>query len=387
MNRLNKILILIFIYNIFIFPQRNAAELKSGIDSLLTAPFFQSTQAAIEIYDLTAHHLLYKKNEKLLLTPASNMKILTTAAALFYLGHDYQFQTSVCYTGNILNRILYGDLYLIGGGDPLFNMQNLDSLINSILPSSAVTKRMSKEFNSKSSGEWYSFYRFAEAQKNQYQILSIDTTIDIDTLHIALRFEEKGTRLADETIHTKAGDFNCKKFLVQKIVNYLLFDILPVPLLTENDTIWIAQDRWIVKDVVPTTKLDLSTFGFGKQYFPGYKQVLIPEIPTGVNENKEMVSDFRLYQNYPNPFNPSTIIKYSLSANSDVSLTIYDIMGKEIVTLVNKKQNAGNYEVNFNPSKINNGLSSGVYFYRISINSDKLKAGTQSITKKLLYLK
>ena len=132
MNRLNKILILIFIYNIFIFPQRNAAELKSGIDSLLTAPFFQSTQAAIEIYDLTAHHLLYKKNEKLLLTPASNMKILTTAAALFYLGHDYQFQTSVCYTGNILNRILYGDLYLIGGGDPLFNMQNLDSLINEI---------------------------------------------------------------------------------------------------------------------------------------------------------------------------------------------------------------------------------------------------------------
>ena len=290
--------------------------------------------------------------------------------------------SKVGYTGLPVFPSIDSTFISFDGSDAYSYMKffNLDSLINNILPSSAATKRMSKEFSSKSSGDWYSYYRFAEVEKHQYQILSIDTTIDIDTLHIALRFEEKGTRLADETIHTKAGDFNCKKFLVQKIVNYLLFDILPVPLLTENDTIWIAQDRWIVKDVVPTTKLDLSTFGFGKQYFPGYKQVLIPEIPTGVNENKEMVSDFRLYQNYPNPFNPSTIIKYSLSANSDVSLTIYDIMGKEIVTLVNKKQNAGNYEVNFNPSKINNGLSSGVYFYQLQ-SADQVK------THKLLLLK
>lgn len=132
MKRLNKILIIIFICNIFIFPQRNGAELRLGLDSLLSDPFFQSTQAAIDIYDLTAHKPLYQKNEKLLLIPASNMKILTTAAAIIYLGPDYQFKTSVCYTGNILNNILYGDLYIVGGGDPLFNTKDLDSLIKEI---------------------------------------------------------------------------------------------------------------------------------------------------------------------------------------------------------------------------------------------------------------
>jgi Concanavalin A-like lectin/glucanases superfamily/Secretion system C-terminal sorting domain len=70
---------------------------------------------------------------------------------------------------------------------------------------------------------------------------------------------------------------------------------------------------------------------------------------------------YALHQNYPNPFNPATTISYDLSANSHVTLKIYDILGREVATLVNGEQNAGVYKVNFNASR----YASGVYFYRI----------------------
>jgi hypothetical protein len=85
---------------------------------------------------------------------------------------------------------------------------------------------------------------------------------------------------------------------------------------------------------------------------------------------------FQLAQNYPNPFNPTTSIKYSLASKSKVELKIYNILGKEIVTLVNNFQDAGNYEVKFNAQN----LSSGVYFY-------ELNAGNFSAKKKMVLLK
>jgi hypothetical protein len=70
---------------------------------------------------------------------------------------------------------------------------------------------------------------------------------------------------------------------------------------------------------------------------------------------------FALEQNYPNPFNPSTIIKFSLAADSKVSLTVFDVLGQEVSNLINGNLSAGLHEINFNASNIN----SGVYFYRI----------------------
>ncbi len=132
MSNIKKILIIIFLFNTLTFPQENVQGLKYQIDTLLSGPFFQSTLAAVEIYDLTSHETLYTKNEKMLLNPASNMKILTTASALLFLEPDYRFITNIYYSGNILNKILYGDLYIIGGGDPLFQTHDLDSLVKLI---------------------------------------------------------------------------------------------------------------------------------------------------------------------------------------------------------------------------------------------------------------
>ncbi len=79
------------------------------------------------------------------------------------------------------------------------------------------------------------------------------------------------------------------------------------------------------------------------------------------NEDSSHPIDYFLSQNYPNPFNPSTRINYSLPHSSKVTLKVYDILGNEIKTLVNKEQNAGIYEVEYDSK----GLSSGIYFYRI----------------------
>ncbi len=108
------------------------------------------------------------------------------------------------------------------------------------------------------------------------------------------------------------------------------------------------------------------------------------------NVNLDAITfDFELAQNFPNPFNPTTKINYSIpsvtlrQAQSDihVSLKIYDILGKEIATLVNEEKSAGNYEVEFSVGQESFPvLPSNVYFYR-------LQAGTFIETKKMVLLK
>jgi aminopeptidase N len=86
--------------------------------------------------------------------------------------------------------------------------------------------------------------------------------------------------------------------------------------------------------------------------------------------------EFSLEQNYPNPFNPSTKIKYQIANTGFVNLQVYDILGNEVVTLINKEMQTGNYEVEFDAP----GLPSGIYFY-------KLKAGSFVETKKMVLLR
>ncbi len=98
---------------------------------------------------------------------------------------------------------------------------------------------------------------------------------------------------------------------------------------------------------------------------------------TNVSPSKRVhLLNYKLEQNYPNPFNPSTVIGYQLSESGFTTLKIYNLLGSEVKTLVNKYQNAGVHEVTFDAS----GLSSGVYFYR-------LLAGSFIKTKKLILIR
>lgn len=90
---------------------------------------------------------------------------------------------------------------------------------------------------------------------------------------------------------------------------------------------------------------------------------------------------YELEQNYPNPFNPSTRIKYAISSKQFVSLKVYDILGRELATLVNEEESAGSYEVEFNAPY----LSSGVYFYQLKVyNTDGGTSGFIANQKMIL---
>lgn len=123
-----KVLILSFIFIISSFPQ----SLKSKIDKILKGELFETCLVAIQIEDLTTNKTLYKKNEKFLLRPASNMKIITSAAGLLYLGPDYEFRTDLYYDGYTSNDTLYGNIYVVGGCDPDFTTGDLYKFVNAI---------------------------------------------------------------------------------------------------------------------------------------------------------------------------------------------------------------------------------------------------------------
>lgn len=122
---------------------------------------------------------------------------------------------------------------------------------------------------------------------------------------------------------------------------------------------------------------DLTSFEMGLKYFVYVASK--PAVATGIEEENNptnVVSDFELYQNYPNPFNPTTQIKFALAEQSQVTLKVYNILGKEIATLVNEVKSAGTHKVNFDGST----LASGVYFYT-------LQAGKFSQTNKMILIK
>jgi len=93
-------------------------------------------------------------------------------------------------------------------------------------------------------------------------------------------------------------------------------------------------------------------------------------------ENTTTPKEFYLFQNYPNPFNPTTFISYELKSSDFISLKVFDLNGKEIQTLINKKQSAGSYTIEFNASN----LSSGIYFYSLQTES-------YTETKKMILIK
>ncbi len=100
-----------------------------------------------------------------------------------------------------------------------------------------------------------------------------------------------------------------------------------------------------------------------------------PTVLAGIKESNAPAK-FVLEQNYPNPFNPTTVISYQVSAVSDVTLKVYDVLGRQAATLVNEKKMPGTYEVKFDGRK----FASGVYFYRIEV-------GSFVSTKKMMLVK
>ena len=105
-----------------------------------------------------------------------------------------------------------------------------------------------------------------------------------------------------------------------------------------------------------------------------------PEEVMSIRENLAAPAQYVLYQNYPNPFNPMTVIRYRLPIASRVRLKVYDLLGREVATLVDGMQDAGYKSVEWNPSREIGGIVSGIYFYQLTTPSFR-------DTKKLLLVK
>ncbi len=104
------------------------SSISSDIDLILADDYFKTCQIAIDIYDLSEKKIVYRKNSRQLFHPASNMKIISSAAGLYFLSPEYEFITSIWHDGEIADSILAGNLYYVGGFDPDFTTKDLDSL-------------------------------------------------------------------------------------------------------------------------------------------------------------------------------------------------------------------------------------------------------------------
>jgi hypothetical protein len=224
--------------------------------------------------------------------------------------------------------------------------------------------------------KWYPVYRFAQSINDEYTILRVDTTVSFDSVNIPLRFEYLGVRLADEMLHTPIADFGCKKFIRRIDVSYLFtppppFPVIPVPIFSLNDTVWIAPGHWMVKGVIPVTNIDLGVINIDVPpfYIPGLVTELDGFVITSVKGGEELFipDKIALSQNYPNPFNPTTTIRYQLPGNSKVAIGIYNILGEQVRVLVDGIEPAGERSIDWDSrDEAGNVVPSGVYLYRLT---------------------
>jgi len=231
-------------------------------------------------------------------------------------------------------------------------------------------------------------------------ITSFDVTASKHfTVPNATRFTTAGPVVLDSIFCTKSG--------TNYLVNVFLRNESTTTTITNPSVKLICNDAWVLPitnnvknlpNIPPGGTVSNSTaftisyidslfllnncFNFkvevmsgGWTYWKDSLQVIIP-LEGVEDELNPLPTEFALEQNYPNPFNPTTSIQYAISSRQFVTLKVYDVIGKEVATLVNEEKAAGKHKVNFNAST----LSSGVYFYR-------LQAGSFVQTRKMLLLK
>jgi hypothetical protein len=162
---------------------------------------------------------------------------------------------------------------------------------------------------------------------------------------------------------------------------------VPAPLLGFTDgTTYVATDLYngnttqpvVFTAGVDTLKVSLPAYGSAVFVIDNVAHTLVLPLLTGVGKSRSGVipGEYGLGQNYPNPFNPATTISYQIRSAGGVTLRVYDVLGREVATLVNGYQPPGTYGVTFDGSR----LSSGVYFYR-------LQSGSFVNTKKMVLAK
>ncbi len=287
--------------------------------------------------------------------------------------------------GEIQNTVFRDSSFISFNGSIASLYFNLLSLLDSAELGGVSLSDLSQRYSG-----WYDLFRFAQAVNSKYELIKIDTVVNYEGIDINVIGTISGVRAEDEIINTPAGNFLCKKFVLSVNVDakvQLLPPPIPpliIPIINIPQSYYITEGKWIVREFRPTVESeDLSLLGIESFTILGAETNLVEtEYPTSVYDEFIPLS-FELKQNYPNPFNPTTTIKFTIPnvvdakfASTKTKLAVYDILGREVTTLVNKHLTPGNYEIVFDAE----GLSSGVYYYRLT-------SGTFSQTRKMNLLK
>jgi len=152
---------------------------------------------------------------------------------------------------------------------------------------------------------------------------------------------------------------------------------------SSGEKVWFENASGTIIDSVDLVAVTDTAASYGRTPNGSANwQILVPRTRgtsntlTSVDDDFTTISEYRLNQNYPNPFNPTTTISFTIPTTSNVSLKVFNILGKEVATIINETKNAGNYSVKFDAGS----LSSGIYFYQLT--TDNFTA-----TKKFTLLK
>ncbi len=230
-----------------------------------------------------------------------------------------------------------------------------------------------------------------------YFKLNVSTTEDTSNKYVNtptnLRFTTAGPIKLDSLSVLKVSSkvYSVKPFFRNEGSSYTVND-LKIKISTLDKSLKIETDTISISNIAPGTtagptdginitvgsrfsgvfNLNFEIMSDGWTYWTDK----ISQAITGIDEVMHTPINYNLFQNYPNPFNPVTTIKYSIPQAAFVSLKVYDVLGREVASLVNDKKSAGNYKVKWNAKN----FTSGIYFYRI-------EAGSFVQTNKMILLK
>lgn len=167
----------------------------------------------------------------------------------------------------------------------------------------------------------------------------------------------------------------CPVFRFSDSANTLVFYDFPgchnIVLAGNYDSLWLSRDSGLTR-----REYSLCAEQYENGNLDWRSSKLLMRIMVSVDEETKLPSRFALLQNYSNPFNPSTTLSFSIRHSTFVILRVYDVLGREVATLVNEPKGPGAYEVGWDAS----GVAGGIYFYR-------LQAGSFAAVKKMVVLK
>lgn len=352
----------------------------TGIFAQSSLDYFPSTQGRVWYYNQSVLDSMNNPIDSLSFYIADSFAVTGT----FY-GKESKLVMSKYGSADLLPYSPYIDSSFINleGSNAAEYLNFVDVLDTSLIPDSSIIE-VFKELEG-----WYTNYKFGESIGADYDILTFNSSIKINGTDYPIRIDVSGKRNGTEDVETELGNISSEKFTIKLTFNVMVtispFPPVAVPIFSIENYIWIAPDKWKVKSYVPSVNVDLSQISGPSFFIPGTELIMVQKPkPTGIVSNEIINLGYRLNQNYPNPFNPATMISFQIPRDGFVSLKVYDVLGREVADLIHERKEAGLYEIQFNAD----GLSSGVYVYRLQVN-DKSGNSTKSFSeaRKLMLLK